>query len=375
MLPAGCSTPGEPEPIVVPSRPGSETGTQAVCPASIRFEPAQASIDCPEIASGSFQASLHRAGENLPDTTYYLGIQSNDIGMVCRESVQFVAGQTTASIDMTFSCTLLPQQERSASISVKAHPDSAAVIFTLCVKRPTQWEVTKHGKLVYRGIIRDGRLEMRHTTAATDYRLCFDQNEDEEAVEFKIDPNGLTYTGLTARKGGQVFDSRLISVVQEDENLYFVSKDLPMNLMPGCSLTDGWLLGVVSLEARPPLVPAQNPWRVLVLENQEHEGELYLVDPYRAPSPLDGINAFDGLSVIEIDATDGTEAKILAQEAGFVNSDLFAQPFIIGGYGSIGKMSGGRKITLTPLHNGKGSYPGQWANNYKSEISMPPFGN
>lgn len=130
---------------------------------------------------------------------------------------------------------------------------------------------------------------------------------------------------------------------------------------------DGWLLGVISFEARPPLDPSQNPWLVSVEKHRKLADTYRVCDLYRSPSPLATINSCTTRTYITIDST-----GIAPSFSGFENA-VFVEPFTIGGPAKIEHLDdGSTRITISPAyHNGYGRYGDTWAAAWPSIFIIP----
>ncbi len=405
LLATACSPSEEP---TLPVRPGQET--QVCLPASVRF--GRKTFFC-EVdgapASGSLSAALVRSGDRLPDTAYSLSTVDARNALVVPAEVHFAEGETSADFSVEYTLSLQPEQSYSASLTTCAAPDSARAVMELVFTRPSRWEDAGSGSYRSGNVLRRVAVKVRRSKDVTEYELA-DRDfvrrfmvlaDGTVAVPEQVaETDGFERVTDSSNWPDEVFKARFpiygVPGAYDADlhcwllNLTYYSASADPE--PRCDIvrldsdpdprweyageaifTDGWLSQAVSFEARPPLVPEDNPW---IVEMQRFRADPKLfraVGLYRVASPLSPLNGHKSLTVIPI-ATNPAAGTATVQPvfSGFDCPGLFSAPFTIGGAGKYeGDADGNALITIeSPLHNAYGTYGSSWATAHDAVFSI-----
>lgn len=401
---AGCSG-GRDEPPQ-PQRPGEPVVPKPA--ATLFFVQPELFVDVTGGGTGSFGVELRRRGVWLPDTAYRLERSDARGALTLPESVSFGAGDTVATVAVSYSLSLNEGADYEALLAVRAAPESVPAIAKVFFRRPTAWEDA--GGAIYRsgsGTVRTA-VRVRRTQASDEYEL---RGEEGFLRRFTVFANGsvVPAAGAAGIEGydsvcpaGEYGDVRLrarfplcgVPSACHDAGKYYSlimvytsgsvavprydvvrmdgAADADWMPVPDAVFTDGWLTGVVSFEARPPLEPSEHPWPVEAACRRDGK-VLRLYGLYRVASPLSPLNACPELVPLDIsiDWEDGT-AEVAPQYSGFDYPGMFSQRFTIGGTGTfLRDADGSLTITLPlPLHNGYGAYGDTWASQWPCVVTI-----
>ena len=399
LLATACSDPGGGSDEPVPPRPGEDS---PLTEAKVTFDPAKADFAA---ADGSFEGSLPiavlRSGEYLPDTLYIIETADPRAALRLPGDVHFGQNATKTIVTAAYRLSLAPGQSYGTTVRVAGTDAAIEITF-----RNTSDRI-EVGLASYRfpGGRRTATVFRRTAAAGTEYSL-----EDEgftrsltvdaaggvvmnaapaacegfvavaDASHFTDAPPALPAWGVTGATDGDgtfvlaaVYTSADGTPMLHHDTVTILDPDSDWEAPADAMFTDGWLLGVVSLDARPPLLPADNPWPVEYRESRSRPGVLRLCNPYRGASPLAEINGGAALAYIIVDASNPDNVTIAPQNSGFANADLFAAPFMAGGTGTMTTAPDGtRTITIPrPLHNGYGTWGDTWATIHPALITLP----
>lgn len=384
-------------------RPGEPT--EAHSPATLQFVPAiqDLSLDMRE-NRGSTTTTLVRSGEWLPDTSYSLTVDDPGGILGALPPVHFGRNSREATITLTYSVSLEPEESRSASISASPAPNLAPEVFTLVLRRPSGWSEAGSGIYHSAGRAVGVSLRVRVSEGRTDYEatgedgfrrlitLAGDGSVHTAAgaagidgFETVADTRDLAAGNLPICSASSSYDSaeRLFALnltysgATDGVRFDFLRLDNPESEWTGGDygeFRDGWLLGVVSYEAAPPLDPAENPWPVFVQPHRSLQGLYRVCWLYREASPLSRINSCPTPTYLIIDASDPENVAIGPTFSGFESPGLFAESFTIGGKGTATEQPDGslRIEIAVPLHNAYGRYGNTWATVLPSVLTVPP---
>lgn len=399
VLATACSGPsggndGPPAP-----RPGQEPGHD---PARVLFSPSTADFASEDgCFVGSMTVEMVRRGDYLPDTLYIIEVSDRRGALSVQSNVVFARNDSVSAFSLRYSLTLEAGEEYSATVSAVGTDASMTITFrntsnymdvgtasyrypggraTVRMRRRDAGGISEYS-LAGDGISRvfsvdgGGNVKVSNSPAGTDgYESVADvstlgsapPSQPSWRVGGCADATGVFVLGAVyTRTDG----TRLLSY----DTVTILDADCEWSEPADALFTDGWLLGVVSFEGRPPLIPAGNPWAVEYRESRSHPGLFRFINIYRGESPLTPLNAGPALTYITVDATDADNVTIAEQNAGFVNADLFPHPFHIGGTGTMRtEPDGTRTITIAqPLHNGYGTWGDTWAARYPSVFRIP----
>ncbi len=402
-----CSTPVGNE-VRPDPRPG-ETVTVHV-PASLRFAPESAEITLDDThESGTISTVLQRNGEWLPDTVY--SVSTDDAGgfLQVPASVRFSDGQKEAVLSIGYSISLKIEESYSANVSAQAAAHADPVRFRLNFHRPSQWSEPVGGTYRSAGTAYTVSVRTRRSEGSTEYEVTSADGlftrqftlYDDGSISIKSGAAGIDgFADIVDSRnfGDEILRQRLpiyraksvyddsgccfgLNITYTDTDagteprydfLTFDSPDNEWINIGYATFHDGWLLGIVSFEARPPLDPAENPWPVFMQRNRNTPGIYRACAVYREASPLSQINSADGQTYLIIDAQDGHNVSVHAQFSGFGNTDLFGFDFIIGGSGEIRTTDNNYVIYIdNALHNGYGAYGETWARHWPCTFTFP----
>ncbi len=398
LLAAACSGPGGGSDGPVGPRPGEDNPSAE---ATLRTEPRRAEFEALYgIFEGVMPVTVLREGEYLPDTLYIIETDDPRGVLTAPPSVDFGLNDTKAVVQVSYSLRLDTGEDYAATLRL---PGTDAVVdfsfrnasyYTELGTASYRWPA---GRRTVKVFSHSAGGNTEYLLTAEDFRRTFTvdaagvavMNAAPAACEgYAAVADASSFTDVPPARPawsvGGVADGNgtfvLAAVYSATDGSRLLHHDTVTLLSPDddweapvdAIFTDGWLAGVVSMEARPPLVPADNPWEVEYRRSRSHPGVLRLCNIYRGNSPLAEINAGPALSYIIVDATEPDNVTIAPQNSGFANTDLFAVPFMIGGTGTLTTAGNGtRTITIPrPLHNGYGTWGDTWATLHPTVITL-----
>lgn len=390
---AGCSPSDEP----VPDRRPGEEHPSPTLPATLRFVPATVEIATADSPYRTQLAlSLVREGSELPDTTYVLS--ANDPRNIISHlpEATFSHGQTTLHLSIGITASPEAGQTLRASIMAQPAPGIAHAKASVAITGIDIW--TDAGTAMFVSGDMAQRVHIYRQTIAGRCHIRATDSQNDILRQFVVEPDGIINiadahglpAGYTcATSAGNADKSMrlrfpvlsLPSRADQEQGWYGLNRIytgadgtcvphyeiIVADNTPGwsetfaCTIVDGWLAPVVSFEARPPMIPSENPWAVAMQQNTSDPSQFRLIGMYRGGSPLSPLNSSPTPGIVSL-ATGNGQVEIPPQSAGFANSALFATPFVIGGSGTL--TTDGSTVTATvpvPLHNAYGAYGTSWA--------------
>lgn len=380
-------------------RPGVETPPCE--PVSLMFVPSRMDVEVTDRpSSGTVTVNMTREGDRLPDTIYALHSDDDAAALAFPPTIHFGQGAKTGAISVAYSLNLNVGSSYTASISA----DDARV--ELCFFRPDGWSAPAAG--LYRSLGTATAVTVRSRKAgditeyeavATDFRrvitvtdngmvrlrdasggaapgstLIDSQDYGDAAVRsrFPIYSAGSTFDSDNRIFGLSVTETAADGFVCPHYDFLRIDVDYEWEDMGYGNIVDGWLIGVVSFEMRPPADPATQPWPVFVQRNRQNPKLLRICALYREASPLSVLNSASGESYLIVALSGESNAEIAPTASGFVNSDLFNGDFTIGGRGTAHVNAEGlMTVTIDPVeHNGAGVYGTPWARQWPTVLTI-----